>query len=424
MRISVALLAAYVAAGAGVGVAAGVLSRLAMRGVVYVVGGEPAFSAEGTVGIVFLFVLLGLIVSAGYLVAMRWLPKRIAWRAAIVTGVLLTITVPFFYLVATGDVPDQPTGRIAALVLLFVPLPVLMGLGIVVWGDRLEKRFMQGGDESIGVGWSIVFVVMPIVLILNMVGAAQTAMRHPMLVSRSMGRITLTGGAALNMSVVQSRALLIAVACVGIWAALSAVIFYRDAQAGRSPLRATLLMALPIFTWMAVGTLPPFLAWLPDSDVLLGMAQAIGVALLILVVALSEPERPVPRWTTTVCGVAWIVVAAWLIVPVLRGNWAVEWMAWVAMAVALSTLIALRPRSGGGWHLSTLLLAGFALMWLLLWAAGASVNGLMLAGYSGYQTALSAPVYWVVWLLLPVAGLTTARIETETRAPLAAPLAK
>ena len=112
-------------------------------------------------------------------------------------------------------------------------------------------------------------------------------------------------------------------------------------------------------------------------------------------------------------------MAAWLIVLGMRDNEAMGWVAWGAMAVTLVTLIVLRPTGARGWRTSTALLAIFALGLLLLWAAGMSVKGLMLSGFTGYQTTLSAPILWVIWLLLPIAALTTVRSSNEEHAPVA-----
>jgi hypothetical protein len=398
-RVDLAAVAAIGIAAVLAGVAGGILARFAMRLVALVLGLTPAFTVTGTMGIVFIFVLVALVVAVVYMLATAALPGNTRKRALIVCAALLTIMMSFFILVAGGEVPAEPPLTVALLILGFVPIPIGMGLVLVYGAAKLETQLARGGRPTITLGWLAAVVVASLGVLISVLALGEQYLRHPRLYSMWLSVVS----DQYNLAAMQDRAMLIALFVVSLWLALAGVVLWNDARAGRSPLRSVSLLLLPLFTVLAVESAPMVFSWLGDSSWVAPLLQSLGIAMVLILLILAEPARPLPRWVAVLAASAWLLATLWLFLPALRTQSWSEWVVWATIALASASILLGRAQPGGRWKASTVLLAFFIGWWLLAWAAAMALPELALRGYSGYQASMSAPISWLPWLFLPAA---------------------
>lgn len=418
-QVDLARVGSYLVAALASGVVGGVLARIAMRFAALIIGQDPGFSITGSVGVVLLFVIAALAIALLCLVGGRFLPQNTARLATVVSLLLSVLMLPFFVLVARGDAPAASMALIVLLVLSFVPIPIGMGVALVYGVRWLNKNLGRNGRPTLGIGWLALLLLLGFLLLLNVVGMANQHVRHPALMSNWLGRV----GDHMNMAVVRDRAFLIALLFTLLWGVLAALVVWNDTRAHRAPLRSLLLLALPTLTLMTIESLPGVLGVFTGWSLSVQLAQAAGLGILLVLIAIAEPHRSLPRWVWILTALAWLFGALWLLLPRFQEIRGSEWIVWGVLATA--SLLLVFARSGeAGWQTGTTLLLLFVLCWLGAWLAALTVPQLALRGYTGYQSALSAPLSWVPWLLLPTGIWVASRSDAghvETLAAKAIP---
>ena len=142
-------------AGAFSGALVGLLARLAMRGVVLLLGGRPEFTLVGTMGIVVLFILLGLITAVLYLAVLRWLPANAGKRTLLLSAGLLLLTMPFFWLRLFDRITSRNRNTDAANGVYFLGrkshIPLTPNEIVQYYHDMREKSGAGSRQPAIGI---------------------------------------------------------------------------------------------------------------------------------------------------------------------------------------------------------------------------------------------------------------------------------
>lgn len=391
--INISVLAGNLLAALLGGIAGGILSRIAMRWVTLVTGQSASFSLAGTMAILLVFLIFALMMGILYTLLQGVLPKSRRLRVLLVGAIFTAAIMPFFAQTATADAPDAAASTLIAVLGGFAVIPFGMGFVQVYAGDVSIRRMQDKFGAHISAGWLVALLVSAGLLLGNLLQMGDQLMRHPRLYMQVMdlfgsGDISLMRGNSFAFALVQMVA----------WCGIVMLIAWRDAQAGRSQLRSVLLLLLPVTTLFSAGKLPPLLSGLGDSAWLLGVVQAIGLAIVLWLLAAVHGGASMARWGIAIAG--WAVAAAWLIVTPLRDLVWMEWLVWSLMAVAAILLVLPQQRA---WHWGIVVAFCFVGYWLAAWAAAIALPNFALNNFTGYQAAMSAPLSWLPWLLLPLA---------------------
>lgn len=396
LDINLSLWGAYLGAGLAAGFAGGIVARVAMRLVVLIEGGTPNFTLNGTLGILFLFAMPGILVGAiclalVYATAAR--PRALfLWMAV----ALLLLLIGPLYLVATDDLPNASAGRIALLMLVFVPVPLVMA-GVAVYGGHDLWRRAAAAPKRLPLPWAAATAVMAGAAFGSALGALSGAQRHPRLVNTLLG----TAGADFTFMAdrLRSIGLLIFFAYMGIalWA------LWRQPQIPSVRAGVPLALALPALLLTGGAGLPSALDWLPQSDATASAASALGIGALLALSLVAGGFRPSLRLVAP-------TALVWVGVALLQGgaiaSTSTEWLLWGMLGLALSVNLIVRwIRPGAASRASTILLTLFALLWMGLWAAAIVTPALRLPGLSPLAVATTVKLFWLPWLLLPAALL-------------------
>ncbi|MCL4862259.1 MAG: hypothetical protein KJZ93_22780 [Caldilineaceae bacterium] len=337
-------------AGATSGVAAGGLARIAMRVVAILAGERPAFSVGGTVGILVIFAILGIIAAFPYLIVRRWLPGPSVGKG-MVYGMMLAalICIPFFR-AGEGElgIVSPVTGAT-----LFAPIGLFYSMALSPILRRVERRFTQA--QPVAGWWFGLFSLALLFALVRMFGAFQGYIRTPGAVQRLYLALGIEYGA------IQEVQGFIALLFALTYCTLCALLFvhgWRSRFAQRAAVALLLLggVLLPLNSWAGASTMETglrveWLVWALATLLLLGVA---GVSRWWLA-----------RWSDAVARQA---------------------TAWLASSVGLS-LVA----------------------FLVMWAAVLLSPGLQLRRLSGFYTLFVVPLYLWPWLLCPLALLVNRR---------------
>jgi hypothetical protein len=146
----------------------GVIARLSMRVVALLLGTPGDFSLGGTLGILMIGGVFGVIFGALYPLLRPFFRLSHLWPGA-AYGALWSLVVAFFFL--------NPEGELALIspwigAALFVPIPILQGVGTAWLYARVERRMVGAPERSLPLGW---FVGLLVAIFLAAVGMSSLA---------------------------------------------------------------------------------------------------------------------------------------------------------------------------------------------------------------------------------------------------------
>lgn len=388
-----------VLAGLAVGLGAGVLARIAMRVVAMLVQQSPSFTLGGSIGILMLFAILGVVLSA-----VVWLVRRGLRLRPLTAGLAVGLTLAALLAMPLFSIGSEEAAGVSpwTVVLLFLPLPVLMGPGCAYGCAWLSARLSSGVARTIPLKWFAALSAGAIIAFVNLAAALSGPLRHPALVQSVLlpSRVSMNGVS----DAVRAMGLLIAIAYLGLcgWAV------WRHAPSTVYAKNSLLVLVVAGLLLPSATQMPFVLGWLPDGAIMLGIVQALGLAALAALFVVQTQRRL--YWQTIVVAIAWLIAAAWLVAPTLQS---VAWMEWV-VCIALTGALAVVAwtawlREGGS---DRLVLGLFAQLLAFLWMAVLTLPGWGLRNLTGLQTLLAVPAFWTVFLMLPTA-LVAARRATD-----------
>ncbi len=344
-RVDLNVIARGSAAGAIVGlIVIGGGARAVMRLVALIAGMQPSFTAAGTLGLLIMGVVIGVVLALVYLPVRRWVPFRWPVTGVLFGLVLACITVvPFF-----GD----PGGE-AALVSpwigagLFALLPLVFGLTLAATLEWTDRRYGNLVRRDVGLLWLAVYAVVFAVAFAGMMSVTESG-RTPTLFRQMLD----TGGVAFHA--------------------------VRDVQ---SALFLTFMIAFfglhMITFWMGAGRT---------------VIQGLSLSQLMLAWLLVRSEPLWPWMADTPAGGI--------------GEWAAWGVAAVGFVAGIGLMNRERVRQENEDNLWNWLIAGVALFvggFLLAWLAVLSVPDLQLRQWTAAQTTLTVAPLLLPWLCLPAA---------------------
>lgn len=397
-------------------VVAGIGARLAMRAVAVLGGTRPGFTVDGTVAIMLLAGVMGLVVGAIYGVVRPFLPLRGMARGLALGAVLAAlIALPFF---------RDPQGELALATpalgaALFGAVGLAFALALEAILQRWDARRRPEGGHPLNLLWLGLALPILALAVGSMTTLLDEFVRFPPVASG----IYLAAGLDFQRAHELHSVLMLGFAI----AYLAAVVAILWLSAGRWMGKlAALSLAVLAAGWFSAAPFPapanPAGVALP-SDLLKG----VGLALLVLVLFLWPDGRFQPAWTRPAfflwCG--WLVV--WLLTPFGKGLPQPLMLATTAAGLASGLLaLATRRRDPAQRRQVTPVLVGYglAMVWFLgLWGAALARPELQV-----HRTALPATLfafapYLAPWLLLPASLLASLSRDRHAKSSLAsAPL--
>lgn len=338
---------AGVIAGAMSGLVAGGLARIAMRVVAILAGERPEFSVEGTVGILFIFAILGIIAALPYLVVRRWLPGPSTGKG-LGYGIILAalICIPFF------RVGDGELGIVSPVIgaALFAPVGLCYSMALAPILSRVERRFSPA--QPVAGWWFGLFGLALLFALVRMIGAFQGYIRTPGAIQRLYLALGIEYGA------IQEMQGLIAFLFALTYCTLCALLFVRG---WRSQTIQTIAIGLLVFG----GGLLPLNGRLPGIPNLDMSLRVEWLAWALTTLALLSAAGVLRRWLVRLND------------PTVR-----QISAWMAGGIGLA-LVA----------------------FLVMWAAILLIPGLQLRRLTAFHTLFAVPLYLWPWLLCPLALL-------------------
>ena len=401
-RINLNALFAALFSGVVVGVLiGGVTARLSMRAVALLLGTSGSFSAGGTFGILLIGGVFGVIFGALYPVLRPIFPTTRLWQGA-AYGALwsLLVALPFF----------NPEGELTLIspwigAALFVPIPILQGVGLAWLYAIVERRIAGAPECSLPLGW---FAGLLVALFLAGVGMGSLAggVRLPSAIFEWTNRLGV--GFARTSDVHRFFGMLF----IAVWLGLSLLLFGLGSasQRGRLTALGLLLMAAGLFHVQA-----PFTEWMAgipvgrwSSAALAGAGAASLMALL-----LSLPRRSLHRMEVGLVGGVFVAVLLWQGIHEYRlpdQQPLPDWVVWGAALLVVGRVAAMTlARSWGdsAARLPGLCWALAVTCFLAIWAATLLNPALNIQGVVHPFAPLGVTIYLLPWLL-PVGGTIVA----------------
>lgn len=401
--LSIALISGLVA-----GLVAGAASRVAMRFVAVAGGLETGFTVGGTLFLLALGAVLGILFALPLFFLKRFLPLATRW-AALLYGLVLALifVVPPFLLDPTGELAFvSPATGIA----LFGLLALIYGFVLGETAERLAARYKDAPQQRIGVAWVALFGLSLFVLLSNAMSLLSASVPLPQFVT------DLSRGAGIGVTAARdlhSAFILLLILLYGISAA---AIFWQGGQ--RNMARFTAL-ALLLFAAAFFNNGTSFLTMgraFPPARLLPGFLRTVGFLALMLFFYLFPDGRFTPRWTRPLAVLWGLAALFWFLNP-FPGSLAdvtlwpqplqyLLFMAALGTGVAAQVIRHLREddvarRRPHRWALLGIVVAvlAFGLLW------GAMLVIPELKGRVSPGLAVQAPFafgpYLLIWLLLP-----------------------
>ncbi len=391
-------------AGALTGVLIGLGARASMRLVALMVAMQPGFNFGATLGILFLFALMG--VPFGVLfVGLRPGPAShtVGWGALYGIGWAALVAILF---VSSRD------GELSLVppwigILLFAPLPFLGGLLMAILVPRLDRWPATGIPRRVQAGWVWTVAAAIGLAFIGMTSLMGPGTRMPRLVwdLYRMGGFTFADIQALNG--------LLGAAFVLIYLGLPAALFIVHGQDGRTRLAvlALLLFAAGFFTQRDLFTLlGGDERWAILAS---GVVKAAGVSGLLFMLY-SFPEQRISshphRWRWRLYSVLALV---WFSLPALDlhpSRWFAEPFRLLAAVGVLGDglwALLLHWRQAPPWERRqmrgpVIAFAVAILSFLIIWTLSLRLPSLVLSGRDAPFAPLATPLFLWPWLLPPL----------------------
>lgn len=375
-RINLNTLFAAVLSGGLAGVViGGVLSRLSMRVVALLTGSPGEFSVGGTLGILLIAAVFGVIFGGIYSPLRRFLPSRWPWQGAVYGGLWAVLVCYFFFANREGELGLIGPVTGAAL---FSPIPVVQGAGMAWLLGRVEARLAGRTVRTVPAHWFAGLIVAVLLAAVGMSSLAGEGLRLPPALFDATTRLGIAFAAVTNIH----------------------------------QLLGFLFLAAGLF-----HTQPPFagqMAGIPVGPLLNAVLTGIGAASLVALV-LSLPNRAFRRREIGLTGSVLLVVLLWQgtnlsKLPIQQPAW--EWIVWMgALSVLGGTATTALWQS---WRNPLIRLP--ALAWALavacflaLWGATLLNSELNFRGIVHPFAPFGVTVYLLPWLLPPFALVLAAR---------------
>lgn len=388
----------------------GIAGRLAMR-IVAVVGGiQPAFSVEGTAGIMVIAGFLGLIAGLIYGVVRPFIPVRGLWKG-LVFGLILAalIALPFFL------APEGEFGLASPVVgaTLFGAIGLAFALALEAGLLHHDGSVAVSKQHPVALIWLIPFAFFLALALAGMFSLADEFTRFPP--AASDWYLAL----GLNFQSAHQLHGLAMVAFATLYCGLASVVFWQSAGNRAGSLAALALVVLAAGWFRAEPLTAGVMTRLPLVRSLPALVRAGGLALIVLTMVVWPDGRLEPGWTKVAFVVWCLWLAAWLATP-LR-NVLPEWAPLVlAAAFYASGLVSLALRSrrvSSQRRQIAPLLVGFGLagaLVLALWVAALVQPGLRVRDVLLPETLFVFLPYLLPWLLLPVSLLLGLRAASRS----------
>lgn len=382
----------------------GGISRLSMRAVALLIGSPGSFSWEGTLGILLIGGVFGVIFGGIYPLLRRILPLRPVWQGA-AYGTLWAALVCYFFVVNR----EGELGLIgpAAGMALFAPIPILQGMGMAWLLGRVEGKLAGADVRTLPAHWFAGLLLALFLAVVGMGSLVGEGLRLPPLL------FNLTTRLGVNFAGVTGFHQMLGLLFIALWLGLCTLLFVRsESNRGRLTALGLLLLAgglfhgQPLFTgWMA-GI--PVGRW--SSAALSGAGAGALIALL-----LGQPDRSLGRGERAIAGVIFGAVLLWsgtrLRLLPLNGPM-YEWLLWGAALLALGGSAALGIARSWPHRTSR----PVALAWLAaigcflgIWAATLLLPDWSIRGNVHPFAPLGVTVYLLPWLLPVLAMILVSR---------------
>lgn len=393
-------------AGALVG---GIGGRLAMRAVAVIGGLEPGFSIEGTMGIMLIGAILGVLAGMIYGVVRPFIPLP-GLGKGLVFGIVLAglITLPFF-LAPSGELALASPAVGAAL---FGAIGLFYGLALEAGLLWLDGRSGARQQRLVALVWLVPFAFFLALAFAGMLSLAEEYIRFPPAGS--------TAYLALGIDFQGAHQLhtLAMVAFAMIYCGLAAVVFWQSAGNRAGSMAALTLVVLatgwfraePVNTGAMTGLLAVRL--LPE------LLKAGGLGLLLLTLYVWPDGRLEPGWTKVAFALWCLWLLAWLVTP-LRTALLETGPLLIFAGFYASGLAALAQRSRripAQRRQIAPLLIGFGLagaLFLALWTAALFQPGLRVGDVALPETLFAFGPYLLPWLMLPISLLFGLRASSR-----------
>ena len=401
-------------AGALVG---GIGGRLAMRLVVVIGGLEPSFSIEGTVGIMVIAAIFGLIVGLIYGVVRPFIPVRGLWKG-LAFGLVLAalISLPFF--LAPGGELNLASPAVGAALFGAIGLSLALALEAgLLW---LDSRGAAHRERPVALVWLVPFAFFLVLAFAGILSLADEFTGFPL--AGSYAYLALGLG---FQDAHQLHALVMAAFAV-IYCGLAVVVFWQSAGNRAGNLAALTLVVLATGWFRAAPVTAGAMTGLLAVRILPELLKAGGLGLLLLTVYVWPDGRLEPGWTKAAFALCCVWLLAWLVTP-LRSVLPEQWPLVVAVAFFASGLVALtlRSRRHSDQRRKIMpVLVGFGLagaLFLTLWIAALVQPDLRVRDGLLPETLFVFGPYLLPWLLLPVSLLLGLRAASRSVVPAPAP---
>lgn len=407
-------LGAALATGAALGtIIGGGGARIAMRVVVLLGEGQPGFTGGGTLAIMIMGAVLGVLGGLGFALVRSLLragwgketsPLRSIGAGAVYGGALAALAALPFFLIREGELA-LASPLVGAALFAWIPLAYGLALGAAV--PRVERR-IAAAPRTVGLGWMATF---GLALALALAGMA------PLLggfVPFPPAATDLHYSAGLSFAAAQAlhRGLMLAfmLAYVG----LATFIFWRRSHDAVARLAAVTLLLFAAAFFGRQPALATGMQALPPARLLPDLLQAGALSSFLLLLFLFPDGRWALPWTRPVA-VLW---CAWSLLwfanplpgtPLDVSGWPEPLTVWI-MGIGLGSgllAIALRMRHSQPEQRRIVrpVLWGFAVVLLsfaLLWLASLAAPGLRLRVLPLPQALSAFGPYLLPWLAPPL----------------------
>jgi hypothetical protein len=253
----------------------GIGARLAMRAVVLLIGGQPAITLEGTLGILLLAALLG--VALGLLVAYLHGWAGAHWRRAdwLLGALLAALVAALFFTNREGEAALLPAWQGA---LLFAPLALLSTLATGQVYALLERRQTGRPPRQAPAVWLGAYSVAFFLAFVGMMSLAGGTLRLP----RVAWHVPLMGGSAANFAAIYAPMQMLGLLFALGYLLLTWLLFWQaDGRNLRAAAIGCLLLAAGLFH--VNGPLEGLLGRGLAANLLEGSLALLGAAILVVV---------------------------------------------------------------------------------------------------------------------------------------------
>ena len=399
------------------GLVGGLGARLAMRAVAIIGGLDTEFTVGGTIGIMLVGAIFGLLVGLVYGVVRPFIPVRGLWRG-LAFGVVLAALIALPLFGAPGGELLFASPAVGAGLFASVGLLCVLALeAALLW---LDGRSTARRQRPVALVWLVPFAFFLTLAFAGMVSLADEFAHFPPAASDAY--------LALGLNFMEAHRLhsILALAFALLYCGLSIVVFLQagDNRAGNLAALALVMLAAGWFRTapFTAGAMTAF----PGVRALPELLKAGGLALIVLMLFVWPDGRFEFGWTRIAFILCCVWLAAWLATP-LRTVLPQQLALAITAGFYISGLLALAQRSRR--HPAQRrqimpLLIGFGLTGaslLLIWLAALAQPAMQVRAVLPPETLFVFGPYLLPWLLLPVSLWLGQRAARQVDVIAAAP---